>query len=64
MPHFLCISTYYQQKFPQVARLVNTALSAVIFAMVGGLDGVHTPTGSFFVASNCRSTYCRIPPFA
>jgi hypothetical protein len=24
----------------------------------------YTPTGSFFVASNCRSTYCRIPPFA
>jgi hypothetical protein len=24
----------------------------------------YTPTGSFFVASSCRSTYCRIPPFA
>jgi hypothetical protein len=28
------------------------------------LDDAYTPTGSFFVASNCRSTYCRIPPFA
>jgi len=24
----------------------------------------YTPTGSFFVASSCRSTYCRIPPLA
>jgi hypothetical protein len=23
----------------------------------------YTPTGSFFVASSCRNTYCRIPPF-
>lgn len=24
----------------------------------------YTATGSFFVASSCRNTYCKIPPFA
>jgi hypothetical protein len=40
---------------------------------VGGTDecvrphtvrGAYTPTGWGLVASNCRNTYCRMPPFA
>ncbi len=53
----------YVMETPFLPQTAETRSGDRLF-VVRGLDDVYTPTGSFFVASNCLNTYCRIPPFA